>query len=280
MKIFNNIVVISALIISACCSCSKAEPSVSEEQIPVSYTISLLDTKAVSANGAAINKVWCGLYNPDGTMATNYAPVDFVNGSARCEVVMLRGHSYKLVFLAQYYKDSVTPTYPINPQTATVGLPETLVANSDEYDLFYGVDEIVAYNGTPNGSIALDRVVAMVNFISSDEDWNSAVAQGAVPTHSSIEVTGVSAGFDLLEGKPKADKANLQFAKSEIPEAKHLGAVFCIAEGKIGATINLYTSAEQDATPLKTVALTDVQVEANRKTNIVGGVIGSQGAIL
>ena len=245
----------------------------SGEEISLSYTISLPETKSANADGSAINKVWYGLYNTDGSMATNYAPVDFVNGSAKCEVVMMRGHSYKIVFVAQYYKDSATPTYPINGQAATIGVPTAAVANSDQMDLFYGTDEVVAYNGIATGNVVLDRVVAMVNFISSDADWNNAVTQGVVPTHSSIELTGVSTGLNLLTGAPLTGKTNLTFAKSEIPGAKHIGAAYCMAQGKIGATIKLYTSADANAAPVKTVELAEVQVETNKKTNIVGGII-------
>lgn len=275
MKLFKYIAVLSSLAISAFCSCNKVEEVVSGEEISVNYTISLTDTKSVNADGSAINKVWYGLYNTDGTMATNYAPVDFVNGSAKCEVVMMRGHSYKIVFVAQYYKDSATPTYPINGSTATIGVPAAPVANSDQMDLFYGTDDVVAYSGAATGNVVLDRVVAMVNFISSDEDWNNANTQGVVPTHSSIELSGVSAGWDLWLGAPLEEKiaTNLTFAKSEIPGAKHIGAAYCMAQGKIGATIKLYTSADENAAPVKTVELAEVQVETNKKTNIVGGII-------
>ena len=167
----------------------------------------------------------------------------------------------------------MTSVTVIGAETATIGLPANPEANTNKFDLFYGTQDIANSTGSAAGSIVLDRIVAMVNFISSDEDWSSASAQGVVPTHSSIELTGVSAGFNLREGRPIDTKANLQFAKSQIPEAKHVGAVFCIAEGEIGATIKLYTSDDPTATPVKTVSLTNVQTEINKKTNIVGGIV-------
>lgn len=246
----------------------------SGEELSVNYTISLTDTKSVNADGSAINKVWYGLYNTDDdTMATNYAPVDFVDGSAKCEVVMMRGHSYKIVFVAQYYKDSATPTYPIDAENATVGLPQTLTANSDEYDLFYGVDEITSYNGGATGSIVLDRAVAMINFISSDEDWNAAVSSSAVPTHSSITLSGVASEWNLLTGKASGSKTDLTFDKAAIPAEKHVGAAYFFANGDINATLNLYNSDDPAATVIKTVSVSQVQVAQNKKTNIVGGIV-------
>ena len=274
MKLFRHIALASILTASFFCSCSKEQNPVQGEEMRISYNVSIPETKApVTADGVAINKVWYALYNTDGSLATKYAPVDFVGGNARCEVVMMRDRSYKIVFVAQHYSNEATSAYPIDAQNATIGLPTNPEANTDKFDLFYGTQDISSSTGSASGSIVLDRIVAMVNFISSDEDWSSASAQGVVPTHSSIELTGVSAGFSLREGRPIDTKANLQFAKSQIPEAKHVGAVFCIAEGEIGATINLYTSADQNAAPVKTLALTNVQTEINKKTNIVGGIV-------
>lgn len=273
MKLFKYILMASVLTASVFSSCSKVEAPAQGEALSASYTVSLPETKGVSADGSAVNKVWYALYNEDGTMATKYAPVDFVNGSAKCEVVMMRGHSYKIVFVAQYYKDSATPTYPVDAEAGVLGVPSAPLANTDQMDLFYGTDEVVAYNGAATGNVVLDRVVAMVNFVSSDEDWNNANTQGVVPTHSSIELTSVSTGLNLLTGAPLAGKTNLTFAKSEIPGSKHIGAAYCIAQGEIGATINLYTSADENAAPVKTVSLTEVPVEKNKQTNIVGGII-------
>ena len=245
----------------------------SSEEFSFSYSISLPEVKSVTADGAAVNKVWYALYNLDGTLATKYAPVEFENGRAKCEVVMMRERSYRIVFVAQYYKDSATPTYPIDEENAVIGIPESPLANSDKMDLFYGIDEVINYDGTPNGSIVLDRAVAMVNFICTDADWEAAVANNMTPTHSSIVLSGVSTQFNLFSGAAGADKTNLTYARSEIPSAKHVGAVFCLPHGKVTATLNLYNSSDETAAPTKTLTVTEVQVEKNKKSNITGNII-------
>lgn len=246
----------------------------SAEELSYSYSISLPEVKSVTADGATINKVWFALYNIDNNaLVTKYAPVEFKEGRANCEVVMMRGRSYKIVFVAQYYKDSVTPTYPIDEENATILLPDSPLANSDKMDLFYGIDEVINYDGTPNGSIVLDRAVAMVNFICTDADWEAAVANNMTPTHSSIVLSGVSTQFNLFSGAAGTDKTNLTYARSEIPSAKHVGAVFCLPHGKVTATLNLYNSSDETAAPTKTLTVTEVQVEKNKKSNITGNII-------
>lgn len=272
MKLFRNIILaLSVLIIFTFSSCSKVENVAFGEEIPVSYSVALPDTKSVNADGSAINMVWFALYNmDDATLATNYAPVEFRNGSAHCEVVMMRGHSYKIVFVAQHFKNSSTPTYPIDWKSAVVGLPEAPVANSDQMDLFYGVEEVVNYNGTDTGSIMLDRAVAMMNFICNDTDWTNAVSK---PTHSSVTLSGVPKHWNLLSGEFSEQTTELNFAKAEIPAEKHLGAVFCIATGEIAATLKLYNSADDTADPIKTLTIPGVKVERNKKSNIIGTLI-------
>ena len=229
----------------------------------LSYDVVLPDTKAVAADGSQINKVWFALYRPNGELATNYAPVEFSNGSARCQVVMMRGQSYKIVFVAQHYKDEVTPVYPIDSENAKIGLPTDPESNSDKYDLFYGVDEVVEYDGRPTGSIALDRIVAMVNFNCSDAYAAQLETEGV--TQSSISISGAADGWDLIDGQVTSGTADMEFSKAATPATNHLGAAFCFVSEKISATLKLYSAADAF---VKSISVEDAQVDTNKKTNI------------
>ena len=228
----------------------------------LSYDVVLPDTKAVAADGSQINKVWFALYRPNGELATNYAPVEFSNGSARCQVVMMRGQSYKIVFVAQHYKDEVTPVYPIDSENAKIGLPTNPESNSDKYDLFYGVDEVVNFDGNPTGSIALDRIVAMVNFNCSDAYATSLAAEGV--TQSSITISGAADGWDLIDGQVTSGTADLEFSKAAIPASNHLGAAFCFAKETVSATLKMYSAADA---PVRTISVAEAEVDTNKKTN-------------
>lgn len=260
MRLFRHIAQSSILAALFFCSCSKEHNPVQGEEMRISYNVSIPETKApVTADGAAINKVWYALYNTDGTLATKYAPVDFVGGNARCEVVMMSDRSYKIVFVAQHYSDEATSAYPIDAQNALIGIPQSPQANTDKYDLFYGTQDVTA-SSSAAGSIVLDRIVSMVNFTCSDEYWNN-----TQPTSSSVLLSGVAAGWNLLTGKPLAEKTGITFEKAEIPAANHLAAAFCFVNGNISATLNLYGAADA---PIKTLTVQDVLVETNKKTNI------------
>ena len=263
MKKLTTILTIAAMVLAA--SCNKAEAPVQEEAM--TFSVSMPMTKAVNADGSAINKVWYGLYKTDGTLVSNYQPVEFKNGSANCQVVMMRGQSYKIVFVAQH-----DATYTITPKTATVSMPDAPVANSDNYDLFYFVEDVNNYTGQTTGSVTLNRGVALVNFYSNQTDWDNATALDSTPTHSSVKLTDVPSSFNLLTGKAGEAKI-VTYSRTAIPGNKHLAAAYCFdVDVNIKAEIKLYT-ADSDESLIRTLEVAEVPVAENMQTNITGSIM-------
>ena len=231
----------------------------------MTFSVSMPATKTVAADGSAINKVWYGLYKTDGTLVTNYQPVDFTNGSASCQVVMMRGQSYKIVFVAQH-----EATYRITHKKAIVSMPAAPVANSDNYDLFYVVKEVNNYNGEKTGEVVLNRGVALVKFNCSDSDWQNATALESVPTHSSVTLKGVPTTFNLLSATYGTEEADVTYTKKEIPAEKFVAAAYCFdPDNTITAEINLYKGESL----VSSLSVDNVPVESNMQTNISGSIM-------
>ena len=235
----------------------------------MTFSVSMPMTKAVTADGSAINKVWYGLYKTDGTLVSNYQPVEFKNGSANCQVVMMRGQSYKIVFVAQHDDDD-DATYTITPETATISMPAAPVANSDNYDLFYVVKEVNNYNGEKTGEVVLNRGVALVKFNCSDADWQNATALESEPTHSSVTLKGVPTSFNLLSATYGTEAADVTYTKSEIHAEKFVAAAYCfVPDNTITAEINLYKGESL----VSSLSVENVPVESNKQTNISGSIM-------
>ena len=234
----------------------------------MTYSVSVPMTKAVSADGSAINKVWYGLYKTDGTLVTNYQPVDFTNGSANCQVVMMRGQSYKIVFVAQH-----NATYSIDADNAIMSMPSAPAANTDENDLFYFLEEVNNYAGQKTGTVVLNRAVALVNFHCNDTDWANANTLGATPAFSSVTLKDVPTTFDLLSGETSTTLGNVTYSRYAIPGDKYLAGAYCFApESNITAEVKLYT-ADTDASLVRTLEVDNVPVGANMQTNITGAIM-------
>ena len=120
MKKLTIILSIAAMMLAV--SCNKAEAPAQEEV--VTYSVSMPVTKAVNADGSSINKVWYALYKMDGTLVKDYGTVDFTGGNAHCSVVMMRGQSYKIAFVAQH--DNV---YTVSADAKTITMPAAPQAN-------------------------------------------------------------------------------------------------------------------------------------------------------
>lgn len=267
----------AALSLVFAASCNKAETTPTEE-IAVNYSVNVPMTKALG-EGTAVNKVWYAVYRTDGSLLKNYQPVDFKDGKANCQVVMMRGQSYKVLFVAQHY-EGADAAYEITPATATLTMPTSAVANSDNYDIFTFVDDVVNYDGTPTAAVVLERRVAQVNFICNDTDWANAGALGLLPTHSAVTLTSVPQSYSLLTGTPSAATVSVTYAKNARPAGDmNLATVFCFVGASDASTdfttdvtLSLYTSEDQTEA-VRTLTVDNLPVKSNYKTNVNGNIM-------
>ena len=268
MKKLTIILSIAAMMLAV--SCNKAEAPAQEEV--VTYSVSMPVTKAVNADGSSINKVWYALYKMDGTLVKDYGTVDFTGGNAHCSVVMMRGQSYKIAFVAQH--DNV---YTVSADAKTITMPSAPVANSDDYDLFYKLETVEKYSGVTSDAVALDRAVALVNFYSSKTDWNNVSNLGLLPDGSAVVLKDVPATFDLLTGAPVETTTDVTYSKAAMPgtelvgESVHVAAAYCFAPttNNIKAGVKLYKGTDL----ISEVEVDNVPVGPNKKTNITGSVM-------
>lgn len=276
MKTIKTILAAAAALVLAA-SCNKAEAPAGEG-LTVNYSISVPVTKALG-EGAAVNKVWYAVYRTDGSLLKNYEPVVFTDGKANCQVVMMRGQSYKVLFVAQHY-DGVTGAYAIDPAKAILTMPTAAVANSDNYDIFTFVDEVTNYDGTPADAVVLKRRVAQVNFTCNDTDWANAEALGMLPTHSAVTLASVPKSYSLLSGTPSAETVSVTYAKNARPAGDmNLATVFCFVGASdastdftTDATLSLYTSEDQTEA-VRTLTVDNLPVKSNYKTNVNGNIM-------
>ena len=267
----------AALSLVFAASCNKAETTPTEE-IAVNYSVNVPMTKALG-EGTAVNKVWYAVYRTDGSLLKNYQPVEFKDGKANCQVVMMRGQSYKVLFVAQHY-EGADAAYEITPATATLTMPTSAVANSDNYDIFTFVDDVVNYDGTPTAAVVLERRVAQVNFICNDTYWANAGALGLLPTHSAVTLTSVPQSYSLLTGTPSAATVSVTYAKNARPAGDmNLATVFCFVGASDASTdfttdvtLSLYTSEDQTEA-VRTLTVDNLPVKSNYKTNVNGNIM-------
>ena len=270
MKLFKNIALTLASLLALSCS-KEAQPEHNEDAMTVLYGITVdAPTKAIS-NGKTATHVWYALYRADGSLVSECAAPAKIDADRKaiCPVTMAKDQDYKIVFLALYY-EGTTPAYIVDAQQSkTVSMRTAGQANSDKLDLFYGVDVVEDFKGAQSTNVELTRVVAQVNFEMSEAAWNNLDVDQSFK--SQIQITGVPASMNLLEGTLAEETSTITYAQTQIPaEGRKIGTAYCFAAAddgqKVEASISLYND---EAAIVKTASATGVPVAANKQTNLI-----------
>ena len=82
----------------------------------------------------------------------------------------------------------------------------------------------------------------------------------------SLSSTGVPAAYDLISQQTVDSKVNVNYGKSPLTGTDlQLGTAYCLADESISLAISLY----KEGSKTKEITVAEVDVEANRKTNIL-----------
>lgn len=268
MKTFRHIALTLASLLALSCG-KEAQPECNDQMLTVQYGITVdAPTKALG-DGKTATHVWYALYRADGSLVSTCetpAKIDS-DRKAICPVTMAKDQDYKVVFLAMYY-EGATPAYAVDAQSKTVSMPTQVQANSDKFDLFYGVDEVEDFQGAQSTNVTLNRVVAQVNFELSETEWNALHVDQTY--ESQIQISGAPTSMNIWDGTLGA-AATITYAQTQIPaEERNIGTAYCFASAagdqKVETSIRLYNAAGDE---VKTTSATAVPVAANRQTNLI-----------
>lgn len=273
MKKFRHIAALALAALLALSCAKETQPEGAGEMVTIEYGITVDSPTKALGDGKTANYVWYALYRSNGTLmstCTTPAKIDIATGKAICPVTMVKDQSFKVVFLAMYFDEvngNKTPAYIIDANQKTVSMPESLQANTDKFDLFYGVDNVDNFQGVQSTNVNLNRVVAQINFELSEEAWN---ALGAGQSLSSqIQISGAPTSMSLWDGTLK-DAKSITYAKAAIPaEVRKIGTAYCFASStgdqKVDAAITVY----KEEAVVKTASVTSIPVSSNKKTNLI-----------
>ena len=272
MKTFTHIALALASLLALSCV-KEAQPEHNEETVTVQYGVTVDTPTKALGDGKTANYVWYALYRADGSLVsecTTPAKID-ADRKAICPVTMAKDQDYKVVFLAMYFDvvdENKIPAYSISALDKTIAMPSLAMANSDKFDLFYGVDEVEDFKGAQNTNVTLNRIVAQVNFELSEDAWNTLGVD--LSFMSQIGISGAPVSMNLWDGT-LSEEASMTYAKSTIPaEGRKIGTAYCFAskngDQKVDASISLFNAS---GTEVKTVSASSVPVAANKQTNLI-----------
>ena len=267
-------------------ACSNDDYLLQTEGESVSITFrptlgSELNTRAIG-DATGINRLTVAVYEGTQTLSKKFSfseEWDIVkrNGIA---LTLIEGHSYKILFWAENSENSA---YTITDDgTITVDYDNYInggFAKMEEMDVFFGTSSItVGSQKVENeGEIELSRPLAQLNFADNTTQPEMGTHKAIVTFHS------IATSFNPFTGEVEMLDMDKAFVFTDFPTETLLidGSTYYYLSSNyfftpqtgainINATIDLQNT---DGTSIKTVELSNITLEKNKKTNVTGSII-------
>lgn len=267
-------------------ACSNDDYLLQTEGESVSITFrptlgSELNTRAIG-DATGIDRLTVAVYEGTQTLSKKFSfseEWDIVkrNGIA---LTLIEGHSYKILFWAENSENSA---YTITDDgTITVNYDNYInggFAKMEEMDVFFGTSSMtVGSQKVENeGEIELSRPLAQLNFADNTTQPEMGTHKAIVTFHS------IATSFNPFTGEVEMLDMDKAFVFTDFPTETLLidGSTYYYLSSNyfftpqtgainINATIDLQNT---DGTSIKTVELSNITLEKNKKTNVTGSII-------
>ncbi len=294
---------------SACSSDELASSANDSNVVNVSFSANLdqvMPTRSVAgeSDGTAATRLYVAVYNADKQLipaishiGTDAGGKDFVNVSGKTATVnfqLVKGQTYNFVFWAQN-PNATAGAVVFDPTTGKVNVEYSMIAANDEtLDAFTAHVNDLTVTGALSQNVTLKRPWAQVNYGSAQADWDAAVAAGITVAKSKVTVNNVYTTLNALTGEVggEATTTDVVLAANTIPASadtprtltvsgtkyKYIGLNYLLVgnEGQQSLIKADLEIQKADGTVINTLAFSNVPVQRNYRTNIVGNLLTSQ----
>lgn len=279
-------------------SCSQEDIAGPQGDGNVTFTVTIPEKMGTRsfADGLTANDLQMAVYDAEtGSLVMTPAEQKFseaASGSLTTTVSMnlASGRSYKIAFFAQN-KEGGAYTFNADSKTITVNYGAMAgTYNTDAFDCFYTLYETGEITGAINHVVTLKRPVAQVNWGTSDLAEPAVVDPNAYGADAANLVSEVSTKayttFDMFSGDVtgEAEEVTLPYLARPADAEKfpvqpdtyaYISMQYLLVPAASSVIdITLKTANSTTAVkPLSTVAVTNVPVQANYRTNIYGALL-------
>ena len=265
----------------------------------------VIKTRGVSgeSDGTAATKLYVAVYNQDNQLIKAISnigvegsqPTVTVSGkTATVNFQLVKGQTYNFVFWAQN-PNATDGEVVFDPATGKVNVDYSKIkANDESLDAFTAHVNDFTVTGAMSQNVTLYRPWAQVNYGATQADWDAAVAAGITVAKSKVTVNNVYKTLNALTGQVEGDAttadvvlaANTIPAKATTPRTltvsgtnyKYIGLNYLLVgnEGEQSLIKADLEIQKADGTVINTLAFSNVPVQRNYRTNIVGNLLTSQ----
>lgn len=261
-------------------SCSNEDMATSEESVQVSFCAEIPQPMATRASSTlSVDKVYCAVFE-NGVEITNLRQdIDIVESQSIIFAPrLIKGRTYDIVFWA-----SKAGAYDVTDLTAITRTTGSVATESD-FDAFTAHIDVFVSNDNQPKPIVLTRPLAQLNLGVTPEDWDGVASESTfnmTPTNITISLTGkdtFNALTGLATGDDKSISYNLSVSGSEftIEEKtyKNIAMCYVLPDAQKENFDITFSINDQNGDAIRSnVAINAVPLQANYKTNVVGGLL-------
>lgn len=261
-------------------SCSNEDLATSEESVQVSFCAEIPQTMGTRASSTlSVDKVYCAVFENDVEISTLRQDIDVVEGQSIVFAPrLIKGRSYEIVFWA-----SKAGAYDVTDLTAITRTTGSAATESD-FDAFTAHIDVFVSNDNQPKPIVLTRPLAQLNLGVTPEDWDGVASVSTfnmTPTSITISLTGkdtFNALTGLATGEDKSISYNLPVSGSEFTveekSYKNIAMCYVLPDAQKENFDITYSINDQNSKVIRSnVVINAVPLQANYKTNVVGGLL-------
>ena len=306
--LFLAVAAVTALF-SACSSDEVASSANDSNVVNVSFSANfdqVMPTRSVSGDtdGTQATTLYVAVYNTSNELIPAISHIgtaaggkDFVTVSGKTATVnfqLVKGQTYNFVFWAQN-PNATAGAVVFNPTTGKVNVDYSKIkANDETLDAFTAHVNDLTVTGALSQNVTLKRPWAQVNYGSAQADWDAAVAAGITVAKSKVTVNNVYTTLNALTGEVEgeATTTDVVLAANTIPasattqrtltvsgtEYQYIGLNYLLVgnEGQQSLIKADLEIQKESGEVINTLAFSNVPVQRNYRTNIVGNLLTSQ----
>ena len=240
-----------------------------------------LGTRAIG-DAAGIDRLTVAVYEGSQSLSKKFSFTedwDIVQGNG-IELTLIEGRSYKILFWAENGGNSAYEITDDGRITVDYdGYINGGFAKMEEMDAFFGTSSITvgSQKVEDNGTITLSRPLAQLNFADNTTQPETGTHRTEVTFH------GIATAFNPFTGEVEMSDIDKTFVFTEFPTETmsiegstyyYLSSNYLFAPQT--GTLNVSTTIDlqnTDGTSIKTIELSEITLEKNKKTNVTGSIV-------
>ena len=284
-KLYSYLFLAVAFVLAAACSKPEQDAFDAAEMVDVNFTIQAenVATRAIS-DGTKADQLYYVIFKGDeaGTKTTVEATLDNVTFPYTLTLRLAKGNDYTAFFFAQ---NTELQAYTITTADGCSAILEAdyskMATDDDDADAFYNYHEF-SVTGTISENVTLYRAVAQVNVGTLDFTEFNATASSPI-ANVVTRFEDLATKVQLLDGTVlESTDAFTTFIPVDTPMAEESLTVseteyewvsmnYVLAPKAANALINAqYILNAQDQSQVTTISVSNVPVQMNYRTNILG----------